>query len=140
MTLENIRLFKVQTLRAIAQLYKSFPTPTTIDHSALLRQPIATKDGGVIVEVELEGGPDAGTILWLYGQGFVDGNLQESKPLNGAQSAAITNAQLTTKALRILEAVDPNTGAVLGEFAVASAFGPSEIEAADLLYRQLLAN
>jgi hypothetical protein len=141
MTLENIRLFNVQTLRAIAHLYKSLPKPTTIEHSTLRNQPVEKEDGSVVVTLEDdENGSEAGTILWLHREGFVSGKLLENKPLSGHQTAAITSALLTTKALRILQNVDPNAGTVLGEFVVSSALGSSEQEAADLLVRRLREN
>jgi hypothetical protein len=132
--------FKVHALRAIAHLYKSFPSPTTVEHSTLRTPPAEQRDGSVIVTLEDENGSEAGTILWLYRQGFIEGKLVESKPLQGDPSAGIINAQLTVKALRMLEDTDPNAGQVLGEYVVASAFGPEEPQAAELLTRRLLQN
>lgn len=140
MPLENIQLFKVQLLRAIAHLYKHFPMPTTIDHATLLKGPEKTGDGSVIVHLEDDGGTEGATILWIYNQGFIAGNLQQSNPNEGPVSAAVTNAQLSAGALRILQAAEPNANGVpLGEFAVMSAFNPSEETiAADLLFKRLV--
>jgi hypothetical protein len=135
-TLENIQLFKVQALRAFAHLYKSFPVSTTVEHLTLLKQS-KNEDGSITVEVE--SGVEGETILWLYNQGFIAGNLVASNPLEGSRTAGVANAQLTSSALRILQATEPNAnGVTLGEFVAASAFGPSEDVAADLLLRRLL--
>ena len=127
MTLENIEIFKRQALRAFAQLYKSFPSATNIEHSTLLSQS------------ESESGHEAGTILWLYNQGFIEGNLIESNPLEGSQKAGVTNARLSERSLRILQQPEQNANGVqLGEMAVSAAFGPGEATAADLLVKRLL--
>jgi hypothetical protein len=138
MTQENISLFNVQVLRALAHLYKVHPVSTTVEHSTLLE--LSENEGGGAT-VELESGAEAGTILWLYNQGFIAGDLLKSEPLQGAKKAAITNAQLTVTSLQILQAAERNANGVpLGEFIVASAFSPSEATAAELLSRRLLRN
>ncbi|MGB8276709.1 MAG: hypothetical protein WCF20_02050 [Methylovirgula sp.] len=136
MASENIERFNVGALRAVAFLYKALPNTVTVDHSTLLRS-TESSDGSVMVE--LSSGGEHGTILWLYKNGFVDGNLIESKPLQGDQKAAIMSAQLSSKALRILQRPEQNAGGVpLGEYAVASAFGERESVAAELVMRRLL--
>jgi hypothetical protein len=88
---------------------------------------------------ESESGYEAGTILWLYDEGFIRGSLIESKPLQGSQKAGVMNARLSEKALRILQQSEENANGVpLGEMAVSAAFGPGEATAADLLVRRLL--
>lgn len=140
MTVENIQQFNVQALRALAHLYKSFPTPTVIEHSTLLKPPVEKADGSVVVTLDDENGSEAGTILWLHRHDFVEGKLEENKPLQGKHTAALINAQLTPRALRMLQETDPNAGQVLGEYIMAAAFGPEESQAAELLGRRLLQN
>jgi hypothetical protein len=136
MTQENISLFKVQVLRVLAHLYKNFPAPITIEHSTLLNN--SENEGGGVT-VELESGSEAGTILWLYNQGFVAGNLLEGNSRHGTRTAAITKAQLTATSLRILESPEQNANGVpLGELLVTSAFSGSEATAADILSRRIL--
>jgi hypothetical protein len=138
MTRENIQLFKTRVLRALAHLYENFPNSSTVEHSTLLMQ---SEDHAGGVTVELDSGTEAGTIIWLHNQGFIEGDLQESIPLEGTQKAGITNARLTAKSLRILQTAEANANGVpLGEFALASVFGPEEEIAADLLLRRLLGN
>jgi hypothetical protein len=124
-----IQGFKVQTLRALARLYKRFPIPTTLDSNTLLKErDVELENGDLVTVQEAETGNEFATILWLYREGFVSGDLQGGKETR-RQSLTITNAQLTAKALRTLEDTDPSVG-VLGEYVVASAFGPSETKAA----------
>ena len=97
MSAPNSELFNRQVLNALTFLYGNFPSLVTVDNRAL--------SSGTDTEIALI---EYGTIIWLYRNGIVSGSLLENKPIGGAidgalPSAAITEAQLTAKALRALD-------------------------------------
>jgi hypothetical protein len=123
---ENIDQFQIYVLRLIAYLYKNFPAPVDIDHRTL--HPQSGKDTGL----------EDGTIKWLYEHGLIAGFFQESKPLDGKQTASISDAQLMPQTLRILQAPEPEaSGVSLGSVAVHGAFGEREARDAALVFRRL---
>jgi hypothetical protein len=135
----NADTFNIQILRAVAHLYEQFPTPTTVEHSTLIRK----NHGAGNSSIENGTGSERGTILWLHRNGFIDGVLLESNPLEGNQTAAITDAQLTPKALRVLREMYRNPSNAsermpLGQLAIGAAFGSNESAVADLLSGKLL--
>jgi hypothetical protein len=85
--------FDEQVLRILALLFKSHPAVVTID------------------------GFDHGTLVWLIRNGIVSGNLQESNPLQGPQTAVILSAQLPVRTLAILRTVESAAGRPLGQAA-----------------------
>jgi|ERR1700736_3239871 hypothetical protein len=123
--------FKTQVLRAFAALYRAHPRVITLSSEQTNYPPPNRNDISYTDELLSSGG----TITWLYRNGFVNGEFQETNP-----GSFMTNAQLSGKGYAIFRKVYPNVGRPLGEAAVEAVdkHGERELSVlADLLMDKL---
>jgi hypothetical protein len=116
MPTDNIAQFNTQVLRAVAILYQNFPHLVSIDNNTFYPTTKKSDDGSVTVAIQ--DGSEHGTMIWLYRNNVISGDLQESKPLGRPPTAFISSAQLTSRSLALLQRVDYNAGRPLGEAAM----------------------
>lgn len=107
--------FYDQALRGLTRVYRAHPDPTDLEETHLV--PIQENpDGSVTIEI---GSPTYGTLRWLRDNGFFEGSWIESNPLGDPQRIGCMGAQLTQRALRMMEIKEPNLGGrSIGEAAV----------------------
>jgi hypothetical protein len=123
--------FDKQVLRVVAALYKSHPRPVDLGWEITLATPPHANDP----DFEERAASSDGTLLWLYRNHLVTGNLAQS------MHHAILNAQLSPNAYSILRkqdnAIEDST---LGQAAVRAAAEPGSREesvVAELIVRRL---
>ena len=123
--------FKVQVIRAFVALYRAHPRTIELSSAQTHSPPPYRNDFSHTDELLSSGG----TITWLYRNGFVSGEFQETNP-----GSFMTNAQLSARAYAIFRKSHPNVGRSLGEAAVEAVDKQDERELAvlaDLLIDEL---
>src|SRR3981081_1286934 len=85
---DNISEFNAQVTRAIATLYKAHPTKMDLGAEHILVPPVAKTDSDFEARMEFA----SGTLTWLYRNGLVTGELNET-----ATFALILGAQLSAR-------------------------------------------
>jgi hypothetical protein len=127
----DIPVFDLLLTRAIAKLYASHPATVTLG-SYELWEPALTK---TTADFEQKVKDADGTLLWLYRNSLVGGELADF-----GGTVVINQAQLTAHGLRIARKVDANTGGIaLGQVAVeAASKAPLQKSVVDLVARRFI--
>jgi hypothetical protein len=117
---DNIKTFNQLLTRAIGIIYNRHPAPVTLGPAELWDPPLTVKDP----EFQKKKQEANGTLMWLYRNGIVGGDLQD---FGNGDMLAISNALLTTQGYRIANTIDPNeNGKTVGQIAVEALSQPSE--------------
>ena len=130
---DNISEFNAQVTRAIAALYKAHPTKINLGAEHILAPPAAKTDADFEMRMEFS----SGTLTWLFRNGLVTGELNES-----ADFAVIVGAQLSARSYETFIRPEGHANSKpLGQLAVSASSQPGTKEesvVAELVARRLL--
>jgi hypothetical protein len=130
---DNISEFNAQVTRAIAALYKAHPTKINLSADNILVPPAAKTDADYEARMEFA----SGTITWLYRNGLVTGELDETSNLS-----LIVGAQLSARSYEtFIRPEGHDNTRPLGQLAISASSQPGtkeESTVAELVARRLL--
>ena len=116
MTNSNTDMFNEHLTRAVAQLYEAHPATIYLPSDNLWEPPITQRDA----DYQHKSPISAGTLTWLYRNGFVGGDYSPR-----GLGCEIVGAQLTSSGYRIAHRKEGNYGgSPLGDVAVSATKSP----------------